>query len=377
MPGASSQFRTYQTPQNYEDALARHGQYLRWIAGVTCPCLRSDTFQPDPHCSLCNGRGKIYKTPGKFRLLDERARHDSSGRIYPLYSPLVAGSAVVYRQGSILIQAGSQPSDNTYVQLNSPYPKAWQVVSMDYEWDPDISITDEDSSVYGVNILRTIATRFTEKSKSFEGSIKSVSRVYNATRTKTYTVVSAYKEYIYLQAMEAWQSGDVLEVDYIYQKPFDFLLVGITPRMRYEQPYVLEEADAVLITPYWAQVAPDDLLTAMAVEQIGRAVVDPSVAGAGNDEIAAYYDLSRLLRIIDRVGTEYTTGPGANVEIFERNELKWNVTKPAAPYVAQFTYHPTYSALNSMHSLRNAENKAFVNRVSVKQFDKVHDKIEY
>ena len=74
---------------------------------------------------------------------------------------------------------------------------------------------------------------------------------------------------------------------------------------------------------------------------------------------------------------EYTTGPGKNVEIFERNQLKWNVTKPTTPYVAQFTYHPTYTALTSMHSLRNAENKSFVNRISVKQFDRVHDKVVY
>lgn len=376
MPGASSQFRTFQTPQNYEDALARHGQWLRWISGITCPCLRSDTFQPDPSCSLCRGRGKIYKTPGRLRLLDEIVNHDSFGRVFPFYAPLVAGSAVIYRQGSILTQASEQPSDNSYVQLDPPYPKAWQQITMDYEWNPDISIEDENSEVYGTNLLRTIATRFDERGKSFEGSIKSVNQVYNVTKTETYTVTSAFKEYIYLQSMGTWESGDVLQVDYTYQKPFDFLLVGITARMRYEQPYILEEADAVLVTPYWAQVAPDDLLTAMAVEQIGRAIVNPETS-VGNDEMTAYYDLSRLLRIIDRTGTEYSVGSGKDVEIFERNELKWNVTKPATPYVAQFTYHPTYTALSSMHSLRNAENKAFVNRISVKQFDRVHDKVEY
>ena len=177
--------------------------------------------------------------------------------------------------------------------------------------------------------------------------------------------------------MGTWANGDVLEVDYAYQKPFSFLLVGITPRMRYEQPYVLEEADAVLVTPYWAQVAPDDMLTAMAVEQIGRTVINPGVVAGTMDEIISYYDLSRLLRVIDEAGVEYTVGPGKNVEIFERNFLKWNITKPAVQYVAQFTYHPTYSALNAMHTLRNSENKAFVNRISVKQFDRVSDRIEY
>lgn len=375
----SDQFRTFQTPQKYEDALGRHGQWLRWVSGVTCPCLNTNTMQPDPHCTICTGRGRIYKSPGKFRLLNERARHDSFGKVYPLKPPVVDGSAAVYRQGVSLAISGSQPADGSYVQLDPPYPKQWQVVTLDYEYDPDISVTDEDSTVYDDTafILKTVATQFNEKGKAFEGSIKTVSRVYNVDKAETYTVTAAFKEYIYLSAMGTWASGDVLQVDYLYQAPFDFLLVGISPKIRYSQPYVLTEADAILVTPYWAQVAPDDLLTAMAVEQIGRAIVEPSITGVGNDEITSYYDLSRLLRVIDRSGNEYTTGPGKNVEIFERNELKWNVTKPATSYVAQFTYHPTYTALTDMHTLRNAENKAFVNRVGVRQFDRVSDRIEY
>jgi hypothetical protein len=375
----SDQFRTFQTPQRYEDALGRHGQWLRWTAGITCPCLNTSSMQPDPHCTVCKGRGRIYKSPGKFRLMDEIAHHDSAGKVYPKYPPVISGSVTVYRKGVLIALAGTQPADRSYVQLDPPYPKAWQVLTMDYEYDPDIAVTDEDSEVYDETgfILRTTTNRFSERGKSFEGSIKSVSRVYNVDKTETYTVTSAFKEYIYLVSMGTWVSGDVLQVDYVYQAPFYFLLTGISPRMRYQQPYVLDEADAVLVTPYWAQVAPDDLLTAMAVEQIGRAVVNPTISGAGNDEIRSYYDLSRLLRVIDRAGTEYTTGPGKNVEIFERNELKWNVTKPAQSYVAQFTYHPTYTALTNMQTLRNSENKAFVNRVGVKQFDRVHDRIEY
>lgn len=371
----SSQFRTFQTPQNYEDALARHGQWLRWISGVTCPCLNPDTMQADPRCSLCRGRGRIYRMPGRFRLLDEVVRHDNSGRVYPLYTPVIDGSFSVYRKG-VALSLGTQPVDGSYIQLASPYPKAWERLTVNYEWNPDLSVIDEDSEVYGTNLLRTMATRFVERGKSFEGSVKSVSRVYNVTKDETYTVSGYFKEYVYLSGMGTWASGDVLQVDYIYQKPFNFLLMGISPRMRYEQPYVLDEADAVLVTPYWAQVGPDDLLTAMAVEQVGRAIVDPDTSG-GNDEIVAYYDLSRLLRVIDRGGNEYTVGPGKDIEIFERNELKWNVTKPSVPYVAQFTYHPTYTALTDMHTLRNAENKAFVNRVGVRQFDRVHSKVEY
>ena len=200
--------------------------------------------------------------------------------------------------------------------------------------------------------------------------------MYNATKDETYTVSSFLKEYITLESMGTWVSGDTLEVDYTYVKPFNFMLVGVTPRIRYEQPYVLDEADAILITPYWAKPGPDDLFTALAQELMGRSVINPT-STSGNDVVNAYYDLSTLLRVIDKSGTYYTVGTGKDVEIYGRNELKWNVTKPAVPYTAQFTYHPTVTALTALPTLRNSENKAFVNRTSVRMFDHVHSKVTF
>lgn len=372
----SDQFRTFQTVRRYEEALARHGQWLRWTQAITCPCVNSNTMQPDPRCSVCKGRGKIYRTPEQFNLFNEIVRHDGAGRVYPTYTPIVDGSVTVYRKNVALPLSSTQPADGSYVQLDPPYPKRYEVLTIDYIFSPIDSVTDEDSEVYGTNVLRTTGSRFVEKGKAFEGSVVSVSRVYNVTKDETYTVVEAIKEYIYLTDMGTWASGDVLEVDYTYVKPFDFMLTGVTGRLRYEQPYVLDDADAILVTPYWAQPAPDDLFTAMAQEQIGRAIIDPTTS-AGNDTVSAYFDLSRLLRVIDRNGNDRTVGPGNDVEVYGRNELKWNVSKPAIPYVVQFTYHPTYTALTNLHTLRNSENKAFVNRVSVKMFDHVHDKVVY
>jgi hypothetical protein len=294
--------------------------------------------------------------------------------VYPINKPWIEGSIEIFRKDVQLELVDPQPSD--YIQLSPPYPKAWESLTMNYEWTPEIAVTGEDSIVYGENLLRTIATQFDENGKSFEGSIKNVNRVYNVTKDEAYTVSEAIKEYIYLQGMGTWEVGDTLEVDYVYVRPFEFLLVGVSARLRYEQPYILDDADAILITPYWAQVSPDDIFTALAMEQTGRAVINPSV-GSGNDLVTAYYDLSELKMVIDRNGIEYSVGVGNDVEVYGRNELKWNVTKPSVPYTAQFTYHPTYTALTNLHSLRNAENKAFVNRVSVKQLDHVHSEVTY
>jgi len=368
-------FRTFQTVRRYEEALARHGQWLRWTQAVKCSCLNPDTMRPDPNCTVCAGRGSIYRNPDSFQILDEVARHSSTGRVYPKYIPVI-GTPQVFHKDVPLVLAVSQPADGSYIQLDPPYPALHRLLTTTYTYSPLVAVTDENSDVYATNVLRVVAARFIEKGKSYEGSVDEVTRVYNTTKTETYTVASATKEYITLTAMGTWEVGDVLEVDYTYVKPFDFMLTGVSGRIRYEQPYVLEDADAILVVPYWAQPAPEDLFTALSQEQIGSVVIQPSLV-AGNDVVTAYYDLSRVLRVITKDGTDYTTGPGNDVEVFGRNELKWNVTKPAIPYTAQFTYHPTFTALTNLHTLRNSENKAFVNRVSVKLKDRLHDKVIY
>lgn len=370
------QFRTFQTVKRYEAALARHGQWIRWIQSIKCPCLVNNSMNPDPSCDQCNGRGRLFFTPGQFRILDETAKHDGNGKIYPAYTPVVDGTQSVYHQGTALALSGSQPSDGSYIQLASPYPELYRTLQISYEFTPDISITSEDSEVYSTNVLRTVATRFVDRGKSFEGSVKSVSRVYNVTRDETYTVSSATKEYIYLDAMGTWMAGDVLEVDYVYIKPFYFMMSAVTGKMAYEQAYILPEADSILVTPYWAQVSPEDLFTAMAQEQLASVVVRPT-APSGNDVINSHFDLSRLIRLVDKLGNSYTVGPGKNVEIYGRNELQWNITKPTKAYTVQFTYHPTYTALVNLHTLRNAENKAFVNRINLKRYEHIHSKEVY
>lgn len=369
MAAGSTQFRTFQNVRAYEEALARHAQYVRWMKGYRCPCLNPNTGQADPACSACNGRGVAYKTPGALSVLQEVARHDNSGRVYPMSIPVVLGTPVVTRRGVELTLAASQPSDGSYVQLDPPYPRAWEQLYIDYDFTLVISVLNENSTVIDATkfVLRTIASLFTEKGKTFEGSIKEATRVYNVTRAETYTVVDAIKEYIYLQAMGTWESGDVLQVDYKYVKPSAFLLLGISEKMRYTQAYVAEEAEALLIVPYYVKVSSVDLFTALSSEQEASIVIDPTT-GSGDDEINGYFDVSELGYIIDENGVEYTIG--TSVELYGRNKLKWNVTKPTVSYSVVFLYHPTFSALIDLPSLRNAENKSFVSKINLKLFDR-------
>ena len=373
--GVEQQFRTTQTPKKYQAALARHGQWLRWVRVLVCPCMTPGTGQADLQCSLCKGRGEIYRNPGPFQLRQEIVNHDNKGRVYTANSPIISGESTVW-QGTTSLTLGSQPADGSYIQLATPYPKNYRRLLADYTFTPVVEVTDEDSEVYGTNLLRVIAPRFTEKGRTFEGSLDGVTQVYNDDKNETYTVSSFNKEFIYLSAMGTWEANDVLEVDYTYVQPFDFLLHSLSQKRRYDRAYVIDQADATLVTPYWAEAAPLDLFTALSMELAGYAVVDPTHTD-GNDVLRDVFDLSKLLDVIDRSGTEYTTGIGNDVELYERNEIAWNVSKPAVPYTVHFMYHPTFAALTTYDTARTSENKGFVNRFNMMLRDRMTGEVTF
>ncbi len=373
--GTETQFRTFQTVKAYEDALARHGQWCRWVKVLTCPCITPETGQPSISCPLCKGRGRIYKNPGPFTIEQEITPHDGNGRVYPKFTPVVAGSASVWRQG-VSLPLGSQPADGSYIQLAAPYPRNYQRVRANYTFDPTVSVTSEDSEVYDSTnaVLRVTAARFQDRGKSYEGSIDAVTRVRNTTRSEDLVVSEYRKEFIYLESLQSWQSGDVLEVDYTYVQPFDFMLHSISARRRYDSAYVIDQADATLVTPYWAQVSPKDLITSLSAVIPAFAVIDPTNT-AGNDEVGDYYDLSSLTNLIGQDGTEYVIG--TNVVLHGRNELRWLTAKPTQKYTVHFLYHPTFTALTTYDTARSSENKSFVNRTNVMMFDKISREIQY
>lgn len=364
-------WQTYQTVQNYEQALARHGQYVRWTRAIVCPCLNPVTNQPDLRCTLCSGRGRIYSTPGRFNVQWEIARHNNVGKVYPKNAGLIVGSAAVYRKSTALALASIQPSDGSYVQLDPPYPKEWERVFLNYTFSSDEEVSGENAQVVATNTLKVTGLLTQYRGRYYPGSIASVSLVYNETKAETYTVRKFEKDFIFLTGMGTWASGDVLSVNYVFVRPFNFVLSGVTPKMRYERPYILDEATSQLLTPYYCRVSPDDLITCLTSEHIGSAIIDPTMT-VGNDVINNYYDIVKLNRIVDQSGTSYNVD--SDVTLAGRNEIHWNVTKPTRRYTVQFFYNPTYIALKDFSSMRTAENKEFVNKINLMQYDMINAK---
>lgn len=359
----SDVFKTNQTVRRYDDAIIRHAQWIRWVRAITCPCVNPNTMQPDIRCTMCKGRGYIYRNPGTFSIKQEVAKHNGFGVITPRYGPV--SNPVVWRRGEKLPLADPQPDPNVITLEGPNYPRLYQRMYIDYDFRPVQSIIAEEAEVIDTNILRVVGARFEDQGKQFEGSIETVTRVENVTKSETYTVSEAIKEYIFLDGMGTYADGDVIEVDYTYIRPFQFVLHTVTPAMRYEPSYVSQDTAATLLVPSWANPAPNDLFTAMAQESPASAVIDPTFT-PGDDVIRDYFDLSTIEFVMDKNGTEYT--PGEDVVLIGRNKVHWLVTKPTVAYTIEFTHHPTFSSVREPQTIRTAENKEFANKVSLKQY---------
>lgn len=356
-------WKTQQIPSKFEAALGRHSQAVRWIQSIVCPCLQQNTQQADPTCQYCQGRGWRRKLATNLKIFQEPHTCYTRGKVKLDHTPYI-GTPTVWHQGKKIAISATQPADNSYIQFDYPYPDLYNVLYIDYEFSPEVSITSENSSVIGTNTLQTIATQATSQGANYAGSINTVTRVYNSTRSESYIVSSTSNDFIFLSGMGSWQSGDVLKVDYTYVPPYKFVISGVSPKMSWDSPYITESSDAILLVPSFVKVSTGDLFTMMVGEELGSEVVNPNTT-TGNDELRTYFDIKSITSITLK---DNTLVDDTTYQLFGRNQIKWISAKPTQNFTVQFFYNPTFAALPSKPNMRFAENKRFVSRVPLRLY---------
>ena len=383
--GTERKFLTFQTVQRYEAALLRHAQFCRWVKVYKCPCVTTGTNQPKVNCPVCKGRGEIYKSPGPFKIIDEMVSHDEFGRIYIKNKNYIPGTMVVWQTVANGVQAPlkldvNQPSDRSYIQLAYPYPRPYERLYANYHFDPNIQITNGKGTLVREDVLTVVpddlAVLF--KGRDYFGSISAVSRVHNATKGVDYAVTGFAKQYIYLADAGANNPAlsDILEINYIYQAPYPFLVHSVSTKLRYESSYIIDQADAVVQSAYYYDIAPDDLITALGMEIPGYSIIEPSVTGPDEtDSIGDVFDVARLTGIVDENGVEHNVY--TEVELVGRNEIRWLTSKPVVRYTVKFMYNPTFIGLTTYDTARFSENKAFVNRLNVMIRDRMTKEVTF
>jgi hypothetical protein len=379
--GISWKLRTYQTVNRYEAALARHAQWCRWVKVLTCPCITDNTNQPQIDCPICKGRGELFSSPGPFNIIDEEIYTDYYGHLNIQNGPFV-GTPSVYQtvnaqsnKYNVVAIDDVQPADRSYIQLKFPWPKPSTKIYANYSFEQVTAIKNENSTVIRDNILSVTSTSFDYKGRTFHGDIVECTRVYNLTKDEIYFVRQATQQFIYLTGMGAWTVGDVLQVDYAFMQPYQFVVHSVSPQRSWRDGFIADNSDAVVQSAYYYDIYSNDLITPLSMEVEGQEIIDPRANPNNWDIIKTCYDVGFIYAIIDQSGKEYD--PVSSVMVVNRNELHWINTKPSVRYTVKFMYHPTFVGLPSMDTSRSSENKKFVNRINVKLRDKMNNQVSF
>lgn len=370
----------YQTPAVYEQALARHAQNVRWMKGVLCTCFSSTTQQADPKCSYCKGRGTRYLVPQRASIHEE-LQHCSYRGAVSTSLRYVPGSVVVRYESTRQSISIVDQSDGLSVLLASPYPKPYDRLLVSYESNLLVSVTADICDVIATLsatrlVVRPRSTLLQSQGMDYESTIAAVQQVavvYDDATQGTLPVVKVERELITLDTTGVTKVITEIRATYSHALPFRFLVHSISEKVKWESGYVAENAQAMVIVPAYVKASVNDLFTILSAEQVANIVIDP-VAGS-NDVVRNYYDLSKILDAQSSVGTALDL---SKVSIYNRNEIVW-VTgyKPTTRYMLQVLYHPTFVALPTLPTLRNAEDKAFVNRINVVEYTRLSGKTTF
>ena len=352
MAGNSSQFKTFQTPSNYEDAIQRHAQYVRWYSALTCFCV-DDMGRPDPNCNICYGKGSIYY-PLIFKRVVEKTFVKSNTIVTTTENIRNINKLVRLNNDTISYST----FNNKEITLSSPAYN-YSILWVDYIADLRRDYTGSGTYL-GNGLIRVNVPSISVLYGDFKGEVTEVINVHDDTKDIDLNVVSFWEDMILTDS--SVDSGDVISVTCKYIEPERFLIVGITPKQKVEAKDIPTEEINLTATFYGLlPVGAGDLISLLTAEQ------KTSVVGNLNSGETTFtlpnFHVASILRVQD------SNGVIDDVTIIQNNKLKFNSTVPVDKFSVAYTYNPAFVVLDDLPSLRYAEDKIFPKRVTLKRYD--------
>lgn len=362
----------YLTRSRYETKVLRHSQYVRWLSASTCYCV-DQTGAVDPQCTACRGRGYIFKHQTVFDVLGENSNH-CANKVFPAFTPIKEVLRVVRREQEYIIRSFT----DTMIELglsvdnvDQAYPNIGEVISVDYRYDTEKHFEGEVTyQTPGICVV-PIAPIFLKGGGQVLGDLTRIISCRNETKAEDYTVLSFSRNEVYIDVSEGEPDpDDVIKINAYYVDPYLFMLMGVSEKKVWTDPFVASQGDAVMTVMYNVFIGEGDLIVQLVGEQRASAVLDALAVGV-DAELPAF-DVSRILRIDDASETVYVYG--TDYILKRGNQIEWLAggTKPTGKYSVQFLYHPTFRVFNVKPSVRTPENLYMPRKVSLQIYDKVN-----
>jgi hypothetical protein len=120
---------------------------------------------------------------------------------------------------------------------------------------------------------------------------------------------------------------------------------------------IFQQADAMMSFPGTFHIGRGDVI----VLQLAEMKETMIGYNDGNSFVFPFQSIAQILHVEDKYGeiTDYT--------LVRENEIIWGVRKPDR-FSCSFTYHPAFSVLDDLPTVRYSENKIWPKRVFLKKF---------
>jgi hypothetical protein len=345
-------------PGLWEESIDRRGQCVLWYSSNSCFCI-SDGGRVDPNCPKCFGSGFLYRpVTSAHRILkgvtEGKATIDITSkkmRIKKIYQ-------VVRGKNQDVPISSFTPTSFTpttpILAKGAPY-------TLDFEEDleePYQGLAYAD----GKNIVEVPIYQNHNQNK-FPGQLSRISSLNKVELDENDVEILTPIRILSFWANKILtdtplETTDMIRIECIYEKLVKFVITGINPKTKLSTNLILQGADAQMVFPGTFTVGRGDVV----VLQLGE--IKENIVGINDGPVFKfpYFKIARILKIEDEYGeiTDFT--------LVRDNEILWGPRTKPKRFACSFTYHPTFSVLDDLPSVRYAEDKIWPKRVYLKKF---------
>jgi hypothetical protein len=359
----------FNQPYRFDDAIARHGQYVRWINTILCPCIDEMARGPDPYCPKCQGRGQYYWVDTNRSFVEQKVSF--GGKLIETENKIKTILSIQKTSGEGMLEENLKYdtfSDNSilmhnYLNRNSRYK---------VQYIGDVTVREVDEGVnLGNGIIQVIfqSAELRDLQGIFVGTLSNVIYVKNVTKKINLTVLDWWADYVVIKEIDKIDPADELEVSVEALQPIKMVISDVKGKIGGQflgggsnpgTGIPMESFDAQCVFPGNLTVGPGDLLCLLRADQ--KAQASGRLVNVDTYQIP-YFEITRMLRIQDKIGeiTDYS--------IVRRNEIKFNGRKPEGRFTCSFMYKPTFTVTKEPAFIRYGEDRLFPKKVMLKRYE--------
>lgn len=341
-------------PFDFDEAIDRHGQPVRWLKAQPCPVLTSSN-RHDLNCKVCHGRGEIYQYQREFWHYSEDSPHGlkdpnvgQADKVVFWDSPVVKVGKIIRPNDSGGIEYFVVSHDERSAIIAPPpgasLPEYYEPLQTDYAvdmWEQFVYEFEPNGQIYMLPLADNeyIAKLDYAKYKTMPPTIKvnsfNVRTVYLDTVPTGRFEIRGYKSRCAIMAIMPFESIKNFNV----------------------KSYEHAEGDCIAICSDSFKIGRGDIITSLVMTQRSPEIVE---RGRTEFDLMSFYDVAEIDGdIIDDKGKTYINGTDFN--LWDYNKIRWAANQPAPQ--SKFSLNPveriTWRVFKSLPEVNSAQGRVF------------------